>query len=183
MGAKSHRRSRSRSRDRDGVGAAQALLRTSLGGTMLAHGIRHGRNLDGTAGWFSSIGFRQPRLQAQASAVVEVLSGSALLLGFATPIAASAVVGTMVVAAESVHRPNGYFITDEGWEYVALISAAAVGLGALGPGRLSVDRLLGVDRPKAPFVRSGAMRALVVAGVGVTGAAMHLKAWWSRPAG
>ncbi|MDT4951147.1 MAG: putative oxidoreductase, partial [Pseudonocardiales bacterium] len=31
---------------------------------MIAHGLRHGRTLDGTAGWFESIGFKEPRLQA-----------------------------------------------------------------------------------------------------------------------
>ena len=156
---------------------ARLLLRFALGGTMIAHGVKHGRSLEGTAGWFESIGFREPMLQARTSAVVEVGSGVALLAGAATPLAASAVVGTMSVAAHTVHRPNGYFITGEGWEYVGFISAAAVALGALGSGRFSVDRLLGVDE-----VGSGIGRAALVAGLGVGGAAVQLKAFWRRPA-
>jgi putative oxidoreductase len=155
---------------------AQLLLRGILGGTMIAHGLRHARTLDGTAGWFASIGFRQPRLQAQLSAAVEVGAGAALVAGAATPLAASAVVGTMAVAYRSVHQPNGYFITAEGWEYVGFISAAAVALAALGPGRLSADHVLGVAGTGKPW-----QRAALAAGLGIGGAAAQLAAFWRRP--
>jgi putative oxidoreductase len=155
---------------------AQLLLRGALGGTMIAHGLRHARSLDGTAGWFGSIGFRQPRLQAQLSAVVEVGAGTALAAGIATPLAASAVIGTMGVAFHSVHRPNGFFITAEGWEYVGFISAGAVALAALGPGPLSADRLLGLHEVGKPW-----QRAALAAGLGIGGAAAQLATFWRRP--
>jgi putative oxidoreductase len=160
----------------DGAGLPRILLRGALGGTMIAHGMKHGRSLDGTAGWFESIGFREPRLQARVSSVVEVGSGVALLAGVATPLSASAVVGTMTVAYRTVHQPNGYFITGEGWEYVGFISAAAIALSALGSGRWSVDRLAGVDRKGSPVAR-----AALTAGVGVAGAAAQLATFWRRP--
>src|ERR1700693_5338143 len=78
---------------------ARLLLRVSVGGTMIAHGVKHARSLPGTARWFESIGFRKPRLQAQLSAAVEIGSGAALIVGAATPLSAAAVVGTMAVAA------------------------------------------------------------------------------------
>jgi len=143
---------------------------------MIAHGARHARTLDGTARWFESIGFRQPRLQAQLSAAVEIGAGTALAGGAATPLAASAVVGTMAVAYRTVHRPNGYFITPEGWEYVGFISASAVALAALGPGRFSADRLLGLDNAGSPW-----RRAALAAGLGIGGAAVQLAAFWRRP--
>jgi putative oxidoreductase len=157
------------------AGLAQLLLRGALGGTMMAHGLRHARTLDGTAGWFGSIGFRQPRLQAQLSAAVEVGAGAALAGGIGTPLAASAVVGTMAVAYRSVHQPNGYFITAEGWEYVGFISAAAVALAALGPGQLSADHVLGIDTAGTPW-----RRAALAAGLGLAGAAVQL-AIFHRP--
>jgi putative oxidoreductase len=160
----------------EAAGLAQLLLRGVLGGTMIAHGLRHARTLDGTARWFGSIGFRQPRLQAQLSAAVEIGAGAALAGGAATPLAASAVVGTMAVAYRTVHRPNGYFITAEGWEYVGFISAASVALAALGPGRFSADRLLGLDRIGSPW-----QRAALAAGLGIGGAAAQLAAFWERP--
>jgi putative oxidoreductase len=155
---------------------ARLLLRTAIGGTMIAHGVKHGRTLKGTAGWFESIGFRQSELQARTSAVVEVGAGTALVLGAATPFAATAVVGTMAVAARSVHQPNGFFINVEGYEYVLNLAVAAAALAALGPGRWSVDRALGTDR-----LLTGATAALVAAGLGLAGAAAQLAVFWRRP--
>lgn len=159
-----------------GKGVARLLLRAAVGGTMIAHGLKHGRTLEGTAGWFGSIGFRQPRLQAQASAVVEVGAGTALLAGAATPLASAAVVGTMGVACYSVHRRNGFFINAEGWEYVANLATAAVALAGLGPGRWSIDRALGLDRRL-----SGGKAAAVAAILGVGGAAAQLATFYSEP--
>jgi putative oxidoreductase len=160
-----------------GRDVARLLLRVVVGGTRIAHGLKHGRSLDGTAGWFGSIGFKEPRLQAQASAVVETGAGAALIVGAGTPLAAAAVVGTMGVAARSVHQPNGFFITAEGYEYVLNLAAASVALAGLGPGRWSVDRALGLDRK----LRGGAAAA-VAAGVGLAGAAAQLAVFWRKPA-
>jgi putative oxidoreductase len=152
--------------------AVQLLLRAAVGGTMIAHGLKHGRTIEGTAGWFGSIGFRQPKLQAQTSAVVEVGAGAAIVAGAATPLAAAAVVGTMAVAARSVHIPNGFFITSEGWEYVANLAAGAVALAGIGPGRWSVDRALGLDTKI-----TGPQAAALAAGLGLAGAGAQLAAF------
>jgi putative oxidoreductase len=158
------------------AGLARLLLRAVLGGTMIAHGVRHARTLEGTAGWFESIGFRHPQLQARLSAAVEIGAGAALTVGAATPFAASAVIGTMGVAYHTVHRPNGYFVTAEGWEYVGFVSASALALAALGPGPLSADRLLGLDEAGSSF-----SRATLAAALGIGGAAAQLATFWRRP--
>lgn len=167
---------RAADRESDRGGPARLLLRVTLGATMIAHGVRHGRTLDGTAKWFESIGFRHARAQATISSAIEVGSGAALVAGFGTPLAASSVIGTMAVAGQTVHRANGFFVVDEGWEYVALVASASVALAGLGPGRLSVDRAVGVDRWGSP-----AGRALVALGLGLCGAAAHLRAFWDAP--
>jgi putative oxidoreductase len=159
-----------------GKDVASLVLRAAIGGTLVAHGVKHARSLDGTARWFGSIGFKEPKLQAAASAVVEVGAGAALIAGAGTPLAASAVVGTMAVAARSVHVKNGFFITGEGYEYVLNLSAASVALAAIGPGRLSVDRLLGLDNKLTPV-----QRAALAAGLGLAAAAAQLAAFWQRP--
>jgi putative oxidoreductase len=160
-----------------GKDVASLVLRAAIGGTMIAHGVKHGRTLDGTARWFGSIGFREPKLQAVASAVVETGAGAALIAGAATPLAAAAVVGTMAVAARSVHVPNGFFITGEGYEYVLNVGAGSVALAAIGPGRLSVDRVLGLDGKL-----TAGQRAALAAGIGLTAAAVQLALYWRRPA-
>lgn len=155
---------------------ASLVLRAAVGGTMIAHGVRHGQTLEGTAGWFGSIGFKQPRLQATASTVVELGAGTALIAGAATPLAASAVVGTMAVAARSVHMKNGFFITAEGYEYALNLSAASIALAAIGPGSLSVDRLLGIHDKLTPVQRAG-----LAVGIGLAAAAAQLATFWERP--
>jgi putative oxidoreductase len=158
-----------------GPETARLLLRTVVGGTMIAHGVRHGRTLDGTARWFGGIGFRRPGLQARVSAAVEIGAGGALLTGTATPLAAAAVIGTMAVAGRTVHVKNGYFIVDEGYEYVLSLAAAAAAAAALGPGRISVDSLLRADR------LSGAKAALLAVGLGAAGAVAQLAVFWRPP--
>lgn len=155
---------------------ARWALRAAIGGTMIAHGVRHARTLDGTAKWFASVGFRQPELQARASAVVEIGAGAALVTGAATPLAAAAVVGTMTVAARAVHVGNGFFVLNEGYEFVLNLAAASVALAALGPGRFSVDRALGLAGQG-----SGPRRAALAAGLGLGAAAAQLAAFWRRP--
>ncbi|MXP23339.1 DoxX family membrane protein [Gordonia sp. HNM0687] len=165
------------SKTTSGVGSiAPLLLRGAIGGTLIAHGVKHARSLSGTAGWFGSIGFRQPRIQAVSSAVVEVGAGGAIVLGAATPAAAAAGIGTMAVAARSVHVRNGFFITAEGWEYVTNLAVASAVLAGTGPGRWSVDRALGWDR------RLTGDRALVTSlALGLGAATAQLAAFYRDP--
>jgi putative oxidoreductase len=159
-----------------GTDVARLLLRSAIGGTMIAHGVRHGRTLEGTGRWFGAIGFRQPKLQAVTSAVVEIGAGSALVAGAATPLAASAVVGTLAVAARSVHVNNGFFVINEGWEFAMNLGVGAVALAGLGAGPLSVDRALGLEKRL-----SGSRGAALAAGLGLAGAAAQLATFWRRP--
>jgi putative oxidoreductase len=82
----------------------------------------------------------------------------------------------MSVAAESVHRPNGFFVVNEGGEYVATLAVASTALAALGPGPMSIDRALGVDERI-----SGVRGAVVALLVGIAAAAAQLHTFWTRP--
>jgi putative oxidoreductase len=159
------------------VDVARVILRGLLGSTMIAHGVRHGRTLPGTARWFEQIGFREPELQAKASAALEVGAGTAIVLGALTPLSCSSVVGTMAVAARSVHSDNGYFVVNEGYEYVLAVAGMAVALAGIGPGRYSVDNAAGLTRRL-----SGPRSALLALVIGLAGAAAQLATFWRRPA-
>ena len=158
-----------------GVDVAELLLRTTIGATMVAHGVKHARSLDGTTRWFESIGFRDPKFQAATSAGVEILSGSALIAGSMTPVAAAAVIGTMGVAIRTVHAPNGFFITAEGYEYAAGLAAGCVALVSLPAGMLSLDRHLRLGRFR------GGKAALATLIAGATAAASHTSVFWNSP--
>lgn len=168
-------------RDNEGIvmdsgDIGRLLLRGVLGTTMIAHGVKHGRSLGGTARWFGSLGFHKPELQAKLSVAVETAAGAALLAGLATPVSAAAVVGIMAVAGRTVHVKNGFFITAEGYEYVLTLASASTALAAFGPGPASLDRLLGLERRLC-----GHQGAAIAAGLGIGSAAGQLATFW-RPA-
>ncbi|MFF3138845.1 DoxX family protein [Streptomyces mirabilis] len=122
--------------------AALLLVRVVLGIVMIAHGLNHwrgGGRIEGTARWFTGLGLRGGTLQAWMSVVTEIGAGALLIAGLLTPLACAAVVSVMLVAGVLAHRPNGFFVFKEGYEYVLVLAVVSLALAVLGPGRLSVD--------------------------------------------
>ncbi len=154
------------------------LLRVWLAAVMVAHGINHGRNLEGTESWFAGKGFGSARILARLSSAGEVAIGLGLLLGLATPFAAAGVVAVMATAFWSIHRFAGFFVfarPDEGYEYVVTLAVAAAVLAILGPGAASLDDALGIGL-------AGGWGALLVL-AGVLAAAAQLAVLWRKPTG
>ncbi|MGE2815488.1 DoxX family protein [Mycobacterium heidelbergense] len=121
------------------------ILRLVLGLTLAAHGFNKffgGGRIPGTARWFESIGMKPGRFHAAVAATTEVSAGLGLAAGLLTPIPAAGFVSLMLVAAWTVHRPNGFFIVKEGWEYNLVLAVSAVVVATLGAGRLSLDWLI-----------------------------------------
>lgn len=121
------------------------ILRVVLGLTMAAHGYNKffgPGGLKGTAGWFDSMGMKPGMFHARVAATTEMAAGIGLAVGLLTPIPAAGFVALMLVAAWTVHRPNGFFIVKEGWEYNLVLAAAAVGIATIGAGKISLDHLL-----------------------------------------
>jgi putative oxidoreductase len=75
----------------------------------------------------------------------EFAGGAGIAIGFLTPFAALALVATMIVAVETAHWAKGFWASSGGYEYNLLISAAAIAVAAIGPGRFSLDRAFGWD--------------------------------------
>ncbi len=121
------------------------ILRLVLGLTLAAHGYNKffgGGRIPGTARWFESIGMKPGRFHATVAATTEMTAGLGLAAGLLTPIPAAGFVSLMLVAAWTVHRPNGFFIVKEGWEYNLVLAVSAVAVATLGAGRLSLDWLI-----------------------------------------
>ncbi len=98
--------------------------------------------------------------------MAETAGGAGLVLGYHTPLAASAIVATMTTAIQKVHGKNGWNIQDGGFEYNTVLIAGAVAIAESGPGFLSLDALRGKQRKG---VVPGAL-ALVVGVGGALGA-------------
>ena len=128
--------------------AARLLLRLGVGGVMAAHGSQKlfgwfgGGGIDGTAGYFESIGFRPGRPAALAAGITETAGGAMLAAGLATPSTGAATASTMVVAAVT-HAPGGFFAMKGGYEYPAVLGLASGALALAGAGKLSLDELFG----------------------------------------
>jgi putative oxidoreductase len=168
-----------RGEDMTSIDVVLLLLRLWAGFVIIAHGVNHGRTLEGTAQWFASKGFRSEKLNARLSALTEIAIGLALIAGLLTSVAAAGVVATMFVAFWSIHRFAGFFNfhrPDEGWEYVATLAVVATGLAIAGPGRYSVDEALGLAANLDEWV------GLAIVCGGLVVAAGQLAAFWRRPA-
>jgi putative oxidoreductase len=126
------------------------LLRLVVGGTMFGHGAQKlfgwfgGHGLKGTARFLGGLGFRPPFALALVAALAES-AGLLLAAGFATPLAALGIAVVMLVAIATVHWPKGFFAGNGGYEFNLTLLTVAVAVAATGPGRFSMDRLIGWD--------------------------------------
>jgi putative oxidoreductase len=127
------------------------LVRLVVGGTVAAHGAQKlfgwfgGFGIAGTGGWLESLGFRPGKLQAAVSGLSELGGGLLLAVGLLTPLGGAAIAGVMIVAIASVHLDKGFFNGAGGYEFNVVLAVTALALAFTGPGRLSLDRALGLD--------------------------------------
>jgi putative oxidoreductase len=146
------------------------LLRLTLGGFFIGHGTQKlfgwfgGHGIDGTGQFFEKLGLRPGRRNAIAAGAAEAGGGAAIALGFATPLAASALTATMLTAVHRVHLKNGPWVSSGGYEYNVVVIAAALALAETGPGKPSLDSALGIER-------HGSGWALAALLAGIAGAA------------
>src|SRR6266446_4024503 len=98
-------------------------LRLVLGAVFLGHGAQKafgafgGPGFAGATGFVGSLGFRPARVWA-----------------------------AMAVAIAKVHGPKGFFVQNGGYEYNLVLIVAALAVAAMGPGRYSLDHLVGLAR-------------------------------------
>jgi putative oxidoreductase len=133
----------------EGTDTGLLAIRLVVGLLVAGHGVGNlfgwlgGYGLDGTGAIFERLGFRPGRRYAALAGTVEVLAGLGLVLGLATPLAAAAVVGTMLTTIRSAHRGKGPWYFDGGWEYNLTLLAVTAALAFTGPGAASLDEALG----------------------------------------
>src|SRR5512133_211963 len=147
------------------------LVRATVGGIFVEHGTQKlfgwfgGHGPDETGQFFESIGLRPGRRHAIAAGVAEAGGGALLAVGLATPLAAAALGSVMVTALRTVVWRDGFKVGTGGNEVLLLPNAVA--LADLGPGRLSLDSLIGAER-------RGARWAALAFGGAVAGSALAI---------
>jgi putative oxidoreductase len=112
----------------------RVLLRILIGGLFIGHGTQKlfgwfgGHGVEGTGGFFESLGLRPGKRNAIAAGAAEAGGGALLASGLALPLAGAAITGTMTTAIRHVHAAKGPWSTDGGWEYNAVLIGATLAI-------------------------------------------------------
>jgi putative oxidoreductase len=131
---------------------ARLAARSIIGGLFIGHGTQKlkgwfgGPGIEGTQQVMQAIGMHPGRRNAVAAGLTETAGGALLVAGLATPLASSALIGTMITAIRKVHLPNGPWAAKGGYEYNLVLIAALLALAEEGPGDISLDAALGRER-------------------------------------
>jgi len=153
---------------------ARVAARAVIGGLFVGHGTQKlfgwfgGPGLEATSAGYDSIGLRPGGRNAIAAGVSEAAGGAGLALGLAMPLAAAALIGTMITAIRTVHLKNGPWNANGGYEYNLVLIVALAALVEAGPGCLSVDHARG-------STQRGALWALAAVAAGAAGSAATLE--------
>ena len=153
----------------DTIALALFILQLGVGLTFAAHGAQkvfgwwNGPGLAGWEGAMERMGYRPARLFAVVSALIELVGGVLLAVGFMTPIVAAVLVAQTVVIIGQVHWANGFFSTRSGFEFPMILGIGAAAIGLAAPTPVSVDALIGFS--VAPPVRVVLLIAGLVVGL------------------
>jgi len=104
-------------------------------------------NLDRTAGFFASLNLPVPHATAAFVGLVEAGGGLLLLLGLGARLAAIPLIITMIMAYITADRPALHAIFSNPDKFTSatpfLFLAAALIVFVFGPGKISIDALMG----------------------------------------
>jgi putative oxidoreductase len=153
------------------LGTGLLVARLVLGLLMAAHGAQKllgwfgGYGLNATGEFMVQLGYAKGRFFASTAAITEVVSGLLVALGLFGPIGPALMLSVMIVAAITVHWPNGIFSSKNGIELPLLYATGAVAIALTGPGPFSLDALLGITSPWTPRVIVLALAVGVIGGI------------------
>jgi putative oxidoreductase len=128
-------------------------LRLAVGCGIVAHGYaKLSRGPDTFAAVLHTIGIPLPHLMAWLTTLVEIICGSAVLVGAFVPLAAVPIAIVLLTALASIHLPYGFFSVKivevtatgtkfgpVGYEIIVLYLAGLFAVVLNGAGPLSID--------------------------------------------
>jgi putative oxidoreductase len=133
-----------------------SIVRIGVGLLFMQHGAQK------LLGWFGGMGAPGQTVelfsQFGLAGVLELVGGALIVLGLLTRITAFLLSGEMLVAFLQAHLPQGGVPMQNGGELALLYSAIFLYFVAAGPGRWSLDRMLGWEDPKVREYESAKVR-------------------------
>jgi len=115
----------------------------------------------GQMGMMEKLGLQPTPFWGYVNALGEFLGGLAFALGLLTPLAATALIGSMVVAIAKVHWPKGLWNTQGGFEFPLVLATVAFVVDLVGPGAFSLDYALNLRLPE-PETFAVALVAMII---------------------
>ncbi len=125
------------------------LIRVALGLWMIPHGMQKlfgafgGPGIDGAIGMMAKNGLQPAIVFAWLAILIEFFGGICIAIGFLTRPIAFLFFIEMIIAAVTVHLPNGWFVVGRGAEYALFLGVVALGVAMVGSGHCSLDRKIG----------------------------------------
>jgi putative oxidoreductase len=118
--------------------------RAALGVIFIAHGWQKVNDTGHSAvtSMFDRLGIPLPGAAAFYATWVELLGGIAMILGLLVPVAGLLLALDMAGAFWYVHKDEGLFVSEGGYELVLILGATALLLALNGGGRFGLDSLL-----------------------------------------
>jgi putative oxidoreductase len=124
---------------------ATVPIRIALGTIMFAHGsqkvlgIWGGKGLEDWVSGVAPLDLNPAWIWLGAAAFSEFLGGLLVLIGLLTRVGAFFIACVMAVAVAGVHWNNGFFQSQNGFEFPYALLGMAITLLILGGGKISVD--------------------------------------------
>ena len=149
---------------------ALLIIRLVSGGLLAGHGAQKlfgsfgGDGLQGTAGWLESTGLKPGIVWAVMAGGGELKGGLLTALGLGGPLGSILTLSSMVMATAKSHWGKPIWASSGGAELPVINGATAVALAMSGPGRYSLDTLLGIRVPRwlSTLIALGALGTVVV---------------------
>lgn len=128
----------------DKADLAMTIIRVIVGIAFFAHGWQKVFTFGfaGTGGFFESVGIPAAGFFAIVVSLLELLGGLALILGIGTRIVGLLLAIDMFTALLVVHLPNGFFVSENGYELVLVLGMAALAFAITGASTVSLDNRL-----------------------------------------
>lgn len=129
------------------------VLRMVTGPLLTGHGAQKlfgafgGSGVEGTKGFMRSLGLRPSGIWARLAGASEFASGILTSLGLFHPVGPIMMMAPMAMAVSKVHLDKPIWVTEGGGELPVTNMAVAAALALSGPGRISLDRILGIHVP------------------------------------